>query len=85
MVARRLKLRFRDLPENRAAIKAALMINVTAWVMTSKFLFIRPFKPLPWHVHTLFVGKIVAQNGRNCDGEVQGGKCLYFNRTDQMS
>jgi hypothetical protein len=46
---------------------AALMINVTAWVMTSKFLFIRPFKPPPRHVHTLFVGVMVAQNGQNCD------------------
>jgi hypothetical protein len=44
----------------------AFMINVTAWVMTSKFLFIRPFKPPPRHVNNLFVGVIVAQNGRDC-------------------
>ena len=54
-------------------------------VSASKFLFIRPFKPPPRHVYTLFVGVIVSQNGRNYDWEVQRGKCLYFNRIDQMS
>ena len=37
----------RTLPENRAAIMTALMINVTALVMMSKFLSMRPFKPPP--------------------------------------
>jgi hypothetical protein len=67
MAARRLRLRLRNLPENQTAMMAALMIKVTAWVMRLKFLFIRPFKPPPRHVHTLFVSVIVAQNGRNCD------------------
>ena len=38
MVARRLKLRFRALPENRAAIKATLMISDTAKLMMLRFL-----------------------------------------------
>jgi len=37
MVARLLKLRFRDLPENRAAITTALMISDTAKLMMSRF------------------------------------------------
>ena len=41
------RLRLRTRPGNRAAKMAALMVNETAQVITSKFLFIKPFKPPP--------------------------------------
>ena len=41
------RLRLRTRAGNRAAKMAALMVNETAQVITSKFLFIKPLKPPP--------------------------------------
>ena len=63
MVARRLKLRFRDLPEKRAAIKAALMISDTAKLMMSRFLFMMSVNVPPRYIENQFETEIIAESG----------------------
>jgi hypothetical protein len=65
-------------------MRAALTIRETAWVIISRFLFIRPVKPPPRHMDVLFMGGIVPQNGRDGDGSARGCKCLYFDRIRRL-
>jgi hypothetical protein len=52
--------RLRTLPENRAAMMAASMINVTAWVMMSRFLSIKLIQSPLKYANTFFESVIVA-------------------------
>ena len=52
----RLRLRLRIVPENRAAMMTALMINVTAQVIMSRFLSMKPIQPPPNCTNAFFEG-----------------------------
>jgi len=85
MAARRLRLRSGINPEYRVAMMAALMINVTAQGMISRFLSVTSVQSPPEYTNTFFEGLIVAADGRKHQSRPWVCKCFRYMTLTQTS